>query len=93
MLKQKKVPMRMCTGCREMKPKKELQRIVKSPEGVISVDRVGRMPGRGAYVCKNPECFEKCVKKRVFDRVFQEKLSDEVYESLKEEYAKLGQNS
>ena len=48
MLKQKKVPMRMCTGCREMKPKKELQRIVKSPEGVIAVDRNGRMPGRGA---------------------------------------------
>ena len=92
-MKQKKIPMRMCVGCREMKPKKELIRVVRQPSGQVLLDRTGKAAGRGAYVCKNPECFEKCVKKRVFDRVFQEKLSDEVYESLKEEYAKLGQNS
>ena len=75
----KKIPSRMCVVCRNMFEKPDLIRVVKGADG--------------AYVCKNPECFEKCVKKRVFDRVFQEKLSDEVYESLKEEYAKLGQNS
>ena len=82
----------MCVVCRNMFEKPDLIRVVKSADGV-SIDLTGKKAGRGAYVCKNHECFEKCVKKRVFDRVFQEKLSDEVYESLKEEYAKLGQNS
>lgn len=88
----KKIPSRMCVVCRNMFEKPNLIRVVKGADGV-SIDLTGKKAGRGAYVCKNPECFEKCVKKRVFDRVFQEKLSDEVYESLKEEYAKLGQNS
>ena len=88
----KKIPLRMCVACRGMFEKKELLRVVRNADG-FSIDATGKKSGRGAYVCKNPECFEKCVKKRVFDRVFQEKLSDEVYESLKEEYAKLGQNS
>ena len=84
----KKIPSRMCVVCRNMFEKPDLIRVVKGADGV-SIDLTGKKAGRGAYVCKNPECFEKCV----FDRVFQEKLSDEVYESLKEEYAKLGQNS
>ena len=88
----KKIPSRMCDLCRNMFKTPDLIRVVKSADGA-SIDLTGKKAGRGAYVCKNPECFEKCVKKRVFDRVFQEKLSDEVYESLKEEYAKLGQNS
>ena len=92
-MKAKKIPLRMCKGCGEMFDKRTLVRVVRSPEGEVSLDLTGKKSGRGAYVCKNPECFEKCVKKRVFDRVFQEKLSDEVYESLKEEYAKLGQTS
>ena len=82
MLKQKKVPMRMCTGCREMKPKKELQRIVKSPEGVISVDRVGRMPGRGAYVCKSVECLKKAQKTHALERALEAKIDDAVFEQL-----------
>ena len=93
MEKVKKTPQRKCIGCAERRDKGDLMRIVRTPDGEIRFDTTGRAAGRGAYICKNLECFEKCVKKRVFDRVFQEKLSDEVYESLKEEYAKLGQNS
>ena len=55
-MKAKKIPMRMCVGCREMKPKRELIRVVRSPEGEVSMDPVGKKPGRGAYVCRNPEC-------------------------------------
>ena len=58
----KKVPMRMCVGCREMKPKKELLRIVRSPEGEISVDRTGKVSGRGAYICANAECLNRARK-------------------------------
>ena len=56
-MKPKKIPMRMCMGCNEMKPKKELIRIVKSPEGEISLDFTGKKPGRGAYICRDKECF------------------------------------
>ncbi len=58
----KKQPLRQCTGCGEMKPKKELVRIVKSPEGIISLDRSGKANGRGAYICRNAECYRKAVK-------------------------------
>ena len=61
MMKPKKIPMRMCLGCNEMKPKKELMRVVKSPEGEISLDFVGKKNGRGAYTCKSSECFEGMV--------------------------------
>lgn len=88
MLKQKKVPMRMCTGCREMKPKKELQRIVKSPEGVISVDRVGRMPGRGAYVCKSVECLKKAQKTRALERALETQIAPDVFETLLADFSK-----
>ena len=56
---QRKIPMRQCVGCREMKPKKELIRVVKSPEGEVSLDFKGKKPGRGAYVCPDPECLKK----------------------------------
>ena len=59
MMQTKKIPMRMCSGCGEMKPKRELVRVVKSPQGEISMDLTGRKAGRGAYVCKNPECLQK----------------------------------
>ena len=61
-MKVKKIPLRMCTGCMEMKPKKELIRVVKSPEGEVSVDLTGKKSGRGAYICKNKECLEKAFK-------------------------------
>ena len=59
MMKQKKVPMRMCVGCREMKPKRELLRVVRSPEGEISFDLTGRKSGRGAYVCRSQDCLQR----------------------------------
>ena len=58
----KKIPMRQCVGCREMKPKKDLVRVVKSPEGVISIDLRGKAPGRGAYVCPSKECLRRAIK-------------------------------
>ena len=64
----KKIPMRQCLGCREMKPKRELIRAVKSPEGVVSLDFKGKMPGRGAYVCVNAECLKKAKKTRALER-------------------------
>ena len=64
MLKPKKIPMRMCVACHEMKPKKELQRIVRSPEGEVSIDQVGKEPGRGAYLCASVECLRKARKQK-----------------------------
>ena len=67
MMKTKKIPMRMCLGCGEMKPKRELIRVVKSKEGDISLDLTGKKSGRGAYICKSVECFEKARKARKFE--------------------------
>ncbi|MGN0628298.1 MAG: RNase P modulator RnpM [Oscillospiraceae bacterium] len=77
--------MRMCTGCGEMKPKRELIRVVKSPEGEISLDRTGRLPGRGAYVCPDPECLKKARKTRRLERVFSSAIPDEIYDALEKE--------
>ena len=82
MLKQRRVPMRMCVGCREMKPKKELLRVVKSPEGVIAFDRVGKAPGRGAYVCKSAECLAKAVKTHALERQLECSVYEEVFSQL-----------
>ena len=81
----KKIPMRMCTGCSEMKPKRELIRVVKSPEGQISLDRTGRSPGRGAYVCPDEECLKKARKSKRLERVFASAIPDEVYDALERE--------
>lgn len=96
-VRQKKVPMRMCTGCGEMKPKKELVRVVKSPEKQdengnalppeISLDLTGKKPGRGAYMCRNTECLAKARKARRLERAFSCKISDEVYQRMEEEIA------
>lgn len=84
-MKVKKVPQRMCTGCMEMKPKKELIRVVKSKEGEISIDLVGKKPGRGAYICRNSECLEKAFKAKRLEKNLESKISDELYQVLKEE--------
>ncbi|MBE6823219.1 RNase P modulator RnpM [Caproiciproducens sp. LBM24188] len=81
----KKVPMRMCTGCGQMKPKKELVRVVKSPEDEISLDLTGRKPGRGAYVCKSADCLKAARKARKFEKAFSCKIPDEVYDRMEEE--------
>ncbi|MGN0626567.1 MAG: RNase P modulator RnpM [Oscillospiraceae bacterium] len=77
--------MRMCTGCGEMKPKRELIRVVKSPEGEIALDRTGRLPGRGAYVCPDLECLKKARKTRRLERVFSSAIPEEVYDALEKE--------
>lgn len=84
-MKVKKVPQRMCTGCMEMKPKKELIRVVKGTEGEISVDLTGKKNGRGAYVCKNIECLEKAFKAKRLQKNLESQISDEIYSRLKEE--------
>lgn len=84
-MKVKKVPMRMCLGCNENKPKRELIRVVKSPEGEISLDFTGKKSGRGAYICKDMECLEKAIKSRRFEKSFSCKIDDSVYEEMKNE--------
>ncbi|MDD3164230.1 MAG: YlxR family protein [Oscillospiraceae bacterium] len=79
---QKKIPMRQCLGCREMKPKKELVRIVKSPEGIISLDFRGKAPGRGAYVCQSAECLKKAMKSKALERGFETQIPQAVYDGL-----------
>ncbi|NFO12946.1 YlxR family protein [Clostridium botulinum] len=84
-MKVKKIPLRMCTGCMEMKSKKELIRIVKSPEGDISVDLTGKKSGRGAYICRDIECFEKAFKAKRLNRNLDSSISEQIYERLKDE--------
>ena len=79
---QKKIPMRQCLGCREMKPKRELIRAVRSPSGEISLDFKGKLPGRGAYLCPNPDCLRKAVKAKALERAFSSQIPDEIYEAL-----------
>lgn len=81
-MKQKKIPLRMCTGCGEMKPKAELIRVVKSKEGEISLDLTGRKNGRGAYVCPSEACFLKARKARRFERAFACQISEELYDEM-----------
>jgi predicted RNA-binding protein YlxR (DUF448 family) len=82
-VKVKKIPMRMCTGCMEMKPKKELIRVVKNKEGEISLDLVGKKPGRGAYVCKSTDCLEKAFKTKRLSRNLETTISQEIYDDLR----------
>ena len=82
---QKKIPMRQCLGCREMKPKRELIRAVKSPEGEISLDLTGKKSGRGAYVCPNAECLRLARKAKRFEKSFECRISDEVYDTMERE--------
>lgn len=85
MMKTKKIPMRMCLGCGEMKPKRELIRVMKSKEGDISLDLTGKKSGRGAYICKSVECFEKARKARKFERSFSCMISEDIYNSMEGE--------
>ena len=82
-MKVKKIPMRMCTGCMEMKPKKELIRVVKNKEGEISLELVGKKPGRGAYVCKSTDCLEKAFKTKRLSRNLETTISQEIYDDLR----------
>lgn len=84
-MKQKKVPQRMCTGCMEMKPKKELIRVVRGTDGDISVDLTGKKNGRGAYVCRNIECLEKAFKAKRLQRNLEAQIDEEIYSRLRDE--------
>lgn len=80
----KKIPQRMCVGCGQLKAKKELIRVVRTPEGVIELDASpsGKRPGRGAYLCRNPECLAKAVKGKRLERALEQPVSDEVWARL-----------
>ena len=82
MQKPRKIPQRQCVGCREMKDKKALIRVVRSPEGNISLDFKGKLPGRGAYVCPDPACLKKARKSRALERAFDMAIPPEVYDQL-----------
>lgn len=76
-------PERTCMGCNVKRPKKEFIRIVKNKDNEINIDRTGKMPGRGAYICDNIECLEKLKKSKRLEKVFETKISDEIYEKLR----------
>ena len=76
--------MRQCLGCREMKPKGELIRVVRSPEGEISLDFRGKKPGRGAYLCPDPQCLARVRKSRALERAFSAQVGQEVYDALEQ---------
>ena len=84
-----KIPMRQCTGCREMKNKKEMIRVLKTAEGEILLDATGRKNGRGAYICRSSECLEKAVKNRGLERSLKTQIPEVVYEELKKEFAQI----
>ena len=81
----KKIPLRQCVGCREHKPKKDLIRVVRSPEGSVSLDFKGKLPGRGAYVCPLDTCLAKARKSRALERAFDTALPPEVYDALEQQ--------
>ena len=80
----RKIPMRMCTGCGQMKPKRELVRVVKNQEGEISLDLTGKKAGRGAYVCRDIECLKKARKARRLEKAFSCRIPEEVYDRMEE---------
>ena len=79
----RKQPQRTCMGCNEKKDKKDFIRIVKNKENEINIDRNGKMDGRGAYICDNIECLEKLIKSKRLEKIFDIKISEEIYESLR----------
>ena len=85
MAQNRHIPLRKCTGCQEMKSKKEMLRILRTAEGDILLDISGKKNGRGAYVCRSRECFEKAVKNKGLERSLKIKIPEETYESLKKE--------
>ena len=81
----KKIPMRQCLGCREMKAKKEMTRVVRAPDGSVSIDFRGKAPGRGAYICPSTECLKKALKSRALERSLEVEIPQEVYDRLARE--------
>lgn len=84
----KKIPNRLCVGCQQMKPKRELIRVVKNKENEISIDRTGKKPGRGAYICPDIECFKKARKAKRLEKSLGTAIGEEIYNQLEEELSK-----
>ena len=88
-MKPRKIPMRMCVGCREMKEKRDLIRIVRTPEGEAVLDPTGKRSGRGAYVCRNPECLRRAIRQKQLERQLEISLTPEITEALTDEMQRL----
>ncbi len=88
-MKPKKIPLRMCVGCRESKPKRELIRVVRAPDGTLSMDPVGKKPGRGAYVCRQQSCLARAIKQKQLERQLEVHMTEEVAAALQQELANL----
>ena len=82
---EKHIPERMCSGCRERRQKGELVRVVRSPDGIISLDTTGKAPGRGAYICRDRACLERAVKQKQLERALEQRIDEAVYARLMEE--------
>lgn len=90
-MKPRKIPLRKCTGCGEMKDKRTMLRIVRNNEGVFSLDETGKKAGRGAYICKEKACLEQAEKNKGLERSFKMAIEKKIYEALREEFEKYGQ--
>ena len=88
-MKPKKIPLRMCVGSRESKPKRELIRVVRAPDGTLSMDPVGKKPGRGAYVCRQESCLMRAIKQKQLERQLEVRMTEEVAAALQYELAHL----
>lgn len=86
----KKIPLRKCIGCGEMKDKRELMRVLKTTENEITIDTTGKKNGRGAYLCYRQECLDKAIKSRGLERSFKMSINKEIYEQLQKEFDALG---
>ena len=82
---QKKIPQRQCMGCRERKEKRQMIRVVRTPEGNVNLDFSGKMNGRGAYICPNPECLKKALRSKALDRSLEVTIPEDVYARLEKE--------
>ncbi len=81
----KNIPLRQCVGCREKKPKKEMVRVIKTPDNIICIDKTGKMNGRGAYICMSGECLAKAVKSKGLERSLKAEISEDIYNNLSRE--------
>lgn len=88
-MKRKKIPMRKCVACQEMIPKKELIRVVRSPQGEVSIDATGKASGRGAYICRKKDCFTLAKKRKALDRSLETAIEADVYDRLETEWIEM----
>ena len=84
-MQQKKIPQRQCMGCRERKEKREMIRVVRSPEGTVNLDFRGKAPGRGAYICPDPACLKKAIRSKALERSLEVAIPEEIYARLEKE--------